>query len=238
MSRQVTIRTSAGEEVHVREAVLCACSPVLDGILSDSDTAKPRVLSMPCSLEELNAFVSLATSLAYDEGSKPMTANEVARTAYLTVPLIHKYDTSGMYRAVVLALNEHPHILGLLAVARCEESAEWVGDKALQCPINTLCPDTSWTMAHYGRKSEKVSITPGKLNDVEKEQEAVLELLPHALLRKLIVNVGRKWPMQAQSNQFTTWANDVDFAPDTRCSFDSAMHYLSSVAKYVQEAKP
>ena len=118
--RQLVTLRHPEKDITVPETILRACSPVLDGILTDAsppDDGGNKVLTIDnVKLLILEIFVDMITANSYTPTNMSSwlaecTANGLrsaclATLAWLLMPLIHKYDCKGLFKQVQEAVHD------------------------------------------------------------------------------------------------------------------------------------
>lgn len=136
-STLVTLRHPE-KDITVPETILRACSPVLDGILRDA--AEPeggnKIITIDdVSLEVLEAFVGMVTMSSYAPTDISLTNDDLAKSAELLMPLIHKYDCKGLLIRLQDAVNATPEGPSILVMLQTQYGMDsrWMSEKALHC---------------------------------------------------------------------------------------------------------
>ena len=137
-STLVTLRHPE-KDITVPETILRACSPVLDGILRDA--AEPeeggnKIITIDdVSLEVLEAFVGMVTMSSYAPTDISLTNDDLATSAELLMPLIHKYDCKGLLIGLQDAVNATPEVPSIFVMLQTQYGMDsrWMSKKALHC---------------------------------------------------------------------------------------------------------
>eukprot|EP00966_Prymnesium_polylepis_P299598 6923321-Prymnesium_polylepis.1 len=131
MDCMVTLKHGS-KEWKTRSTILCTCSSVLNTILLDSDPEELKEMHLDDVHEEnVDAFLTLASSTSHDKDSRFPTVQELAAMTCHAMPLVHKYDCNGLLKMLQSAQNQHPNVDGIMAILEHEPDAvEWLGVKA------------------------------------------------------------------------------------------------------------
>ena len=135
MDTTVLVRFPSLEELPVREEVLCYTSAVLEGILKSRmlvDSTEPRVIDMSSgdSDEHVQAFLEMAAMHSHAAPLPPWTTEKTATKVRFVMPLIDKYEATGLLRLVHNAVNEFPTAENVLAVLTHNDDTDWMKSKS------------------------------------------------------------------------------------------------------------
>ena len=152
-STLVTLRHPE-KDITVPETILRACSPVLDGILRDA--AEPeeggnKIITIDdVSLEVLEAFVGMVTMSSYAPTDISLTNDDLATSAELLMPLIHKYDCKGLLIRLQDAVNATPEVPSIFVMLQTQYGMDsrWMSKKALHCLARYLFGVDSVSYTH------------------------------------------------------------------------------------------
>ena len=168
------------KDITVPEEILMACSPVLGGILRDA--AEPeeggnKILTIDdVSLEALEAFVGQVTINSYAPTDISLTIDDLAKSAELLMPLIHKYDCKGLLIRLHEAVNSKPEKTSIFAILEYETDSDWMRPDSLDCLVANAFKK-KW-LDRYEQSS-----------DIDEE---ILEGLPPSVLVRLLVHMVTK----------------------------------------------
>ena len=162
-----------------RTSVLCACSPVFESILMNSDPSKPKNVAIDdVEVPGVHDFLQLASLTSYEMHSRQSgipSSEKISQMTVSVMPLVHKYDCHGLLRMVQHAQNEHPTFEGISAIMTHEpESAEWIQNHAMERLILYL---------RNASKHHKSSIYPGG------NTARVVDELPEKLARRVLIHM-------------------------------------------------
>lgn len=146
----VKVRARVGDRatITVRESVLIHVSSVLADILADVGHDVERVVTLDADASAVRAFLLLAHAHAHDHTDDNfMTLEDTVRTAILAIPLIHKFDASGLLNSAKAAMcacaRLNPSAMlrdaleALFAVeAETSASAEWMDGHLLDFVVH------------------------------------------------------------------------------------------------------
>jgi hypothetical protein len=115
----------------LRSASLCACSPVLEGILAESRSETERLVRMDdVKPETVAAFVRLVQLTDHSHSEERPTSKELAESTRIVMPLVHKYDCGGLLRILQAALREYPNVDGVEAMMEYDpDDVLWWNDE-------------------------------------------------------------------------------------------------------------
>ena len=168
------------KDITVPEEILMACSPVLGGILRDA--AEPeeggnKILTIDdVSLEALEAFVGQVTINSYAPTDISLTIDDLAKSAELLMPLIHKYDCKGLLIRLHEAVNSKPEKTSIFAILEYETDSDWMRPDSLDC------------LAANAFKKKWLDLYK-QSSDIDEE---ILEGLPPSVLVRLLVHMVTK----------------------------------------------
>lgn len=134
------------QDVTAPETTLRSTSLVLDGILRD--TASPegggnKILSCAgVSLEQVTAFVALATMSSYSPTDPTLTATRLAYTAEQFIPLVHMYDCKGLLNLLTEEVNHRPYGPSIVAILKYDSDSQWMRTTTLHCLAAFLFSNT------------------------------------------------------------------------------------------------
>ena len=158
-STLVTLRHPE-KDITVPETILRACSPVLDGILRDAaepEEGGDKIITIDdVSLEVLEAFVGMVTMSSYAPTDISLTNDDLAKSAELLMPLIHKYDCKGLLIRLQDAVNATPEGPSIVVMLQTQYGMDsrWMSEKALHCLARYLFgPD------YYGKAARREQTT-------------------------------------------------------------------------------
>lgn len=124
-------------EWRVPQSVLCNASPVLDYLLRETacDTDVKTIRVTDATEKQTAAFMKVVSFAGRCDDKEPLlSVRELADITEEAMPLVHKYDCSGIVRILKMALNKEPCSKGISAIVKYEESVdpEWLSDEALR----------------------------------------------------------------------------------------------------------
>lgn len=126
----------------LRSAALCACSPVLEGILTESRSETERLVRMDdVKPESVAAFVRLVQLTDHSHSEERPTSKELAESTRMAMPLVHKYDCGGLLKILQAALREFPNADGVEAMMEYDpDDVLWWNDEIRKSLVARLRP--------------------------------------------------------------------------------------------------
>ena len=133
------------QDVFVPEAALCSVSDVLEQLLRSTPTPEgvgyKSLSSQGVTLQQLNAFVALATMRTNSPSDPALTNTMLAFAADNFMPLIHIFDCRGLFKLLTDAVNEHPYGPSIMAILQYDnDDHRWLQPQTLRCLAAHLFP--------------------------------------------------------------------------------------------------
>ena len=135
----------SARSVFLPEAALRSLSDALDQLLRNTPTpegvAYKSLSSQGVTLQQLDAFVALATVRTNNPSEPALTNTMLAYAAENFMPLIHIFDCRGLFKLLTDAVNEQPHGPSIVAILQYDhDDHRWLQPQTLRCLAAHLFP--------------------------------------------------------------------------------------------------